>query len=208
MGSFTALAVEFALIIAVAAVCGGVLGWLLGRRREPAAALTPSRTPAVERPAHDRAHNPGPDASSGDGAEEADNQPTQRIAAIVDDAPVTEPAPLAASGTADAPHDAPGAEPALDPGVAARLAELEQLVAAKDREISMLEAGAVTAWDKTVPTLEWQIDSLREENSEMAAMLRKALDELESQSVQAEALRSALSERDRRLAGLDTRSAS
>ena len=72
----------------------------------------------------------------------------------------------------------------------------------------MLEAGAVTAWDKTVPTLEWQIDSLREENSEMAAMLRKALDELESQSVQAEALRSALSERDRRLAGLDTRSAS
>lgn len=218
MGSFAALTVEFALIIAVAAVCGGVLGWVLGRRRA-AEALTPASRPALERPDADAppaaatalSDRATPAAPHADAPEDADEQPTQVLEAITEpeepDTPAGAERP--AAGDAQTPQvvaTAPAADP--DPEIAARVAELEQLIAAKDREISMLEAGAVAAWDKTVPTLEWQIDSLREENSEMAAMLRKALDELESQSVQAEALRSALSERDRRLAGLDTRSAS
>ena len=223
MGSFAALTVEFALIIAVAAVCGGVLGWVLGRRRA-AEALTPASRPALERPDADAppaaatglSDRAAPAAPHADAPEDADEQPTQVLEAITEPEPEEPDTPAGAeqpaardardARTPEGAAAAPAADP--DPEIAARVAELEQLIAAKDREISMLEAGAVAAWDKTVPTLEWQIDSLREENSEMAAMLRKALDELESQSVQAEALRSALSERDRRLAGLDTRSAS
>ena len=82
----------------------------------------------------------------------------------------------------------------------ARVAELEHNLAARDMEISRLETGAVTAWDTTVPNLEHRIDELADHNTQLQRELAAMSDRLDGQLGEAEALRRALQERDRRLA--------
>ncbi|AXE37494.1 hypothetical protein [Acidipropionibacterium virtanenii] len=94
---------------------------------------------------------------------------------------------------------APGADAAPDILVA-RIGELERALAARDREISRLETGAVRAWDATVPGLEARIEALQAENVGLADALDHARDELESQSNEVEHLRRAVTLRDRRRA--------
>ena len=81
-----------------------------------------------------------------------------------------------------------------------RVAELEHNLAARDKEISRLETGAVTACDTTEPNQEHRIDELADHNTQLQRELAAMSDRLDGQLGEAEALRRALQERDRRLA--------
>lgn len=83
-------------------------------------------------------------------------------------------------------------------------AEADDLRAQLERsrqEIALLETGAISAWDRTVPVLEAQIVTLTETNRELVEALEEAQARLESEERAIAQLRVAVADRDRRLAG-------
>lgn len=78
----------------------------------------------------------------------------------------------------------------------ARVAELESTVADRERDLARLETGATTAWDTTVPTLEGQIENLREERAQLNQALLDAQSQTEAQHAEIERLRRAVQNRE------------
>ena len=100
-------------------------------------------------------------------------------------------------------------EKELNGAVPASVQEVQELrreVRAKELELGKLEAGALSAWDRTVPRLESQIVELQDENAALRRQLRDAEEHSDADAQTVERLRTSVAERDARLAELRAQS--
>lgn len=84
----------------------------------------------------------------------------------------------------------------------AEVQELRRELRAKDLELGRLEAGALSAWDRTVPQLENQLTDLIAENDSLQRKIREAQEHSAADALTAEHLRDLVADRDARLAEL------
>lgn len=76
----------------------------------------------------------------------------------------------------------------------------------KELELGRLEAGALSAWDRTVPRLEARISDLLDENVSLRRQIRDAEEHSGADARTVERLRSLVAERDSRLAEIQAQS--
>lgn len=170
---------QVAVVALLAAVLGGVLGWLIGRGRPRSQVSIDSRlSPAAsgqapkDRPAAATAQIPGIEHRDGL-------------------APGVQPGPVVVAAESTGIE---GRAP-LDPR--SEVAELRAKLDRKERELSRLETVAVTAWDRTVPQLERTVAALRLERDTATAEFKAATQALEVAGAEVERLRGAVAERDK-----------
>jgi septal ring factor EnvC (AmiA/AmiB activator) len=84
--------------------------------------------------------------------------------------------------------------------------ELRRELRLKELELGKLEAGALSAWDRTVPHLEAQIIDLQEENAALRRTIREAEEHSDADAQTVERLRASIAERDARLAEIRAQS--
>jgi hypothetical protein len=84
--------------------------------------------------------------------------------------------------------------------------ELRRELRAKELELGKLEAGALSAWDRTVPHLEAQISTLLDENASLRRQIRDAEEHSDADARTVDRLRSLVAERDSRLAEIRAQS--
>lgn len=101
----------------------------------------------------------------------------------------------------------PGAAPyrpptSVQPATAEDVQQLRQELRNRDLEIGRIEAGALSAWDRTVPQLERQIDDLLAENDTLRRTIREAEEHSDVDAATVEHLRALVAERDTRIAEL------
>ncbi len=100
-------------------------------------------------------------------------------------------------------------EPEPTTVVPASVQEIQELlreVRAKELELGALEAGALSAWDRTVPALEAKISALQDENDSLRRQIREADERSDADARTVERLRSLVAERDSRLAEIRAQS--
>ena len=84
--------------------------------------------------------------------------------------------------------------------------ELRRELRAKELELGKFEAGALSAWDRTVPLLEAQISDLTTENDALRRTIRDAEEHSDADARTVERLRTLVAERDTRLAEIRAQS--
>ena len=84
--------------------------------------------------------------------------------------------------------------------------QLRQELRNRDLEIGRIEAGALSAWDRMVPQLEQQIDTLMNENDALKRRIREAEEHAESDSLTVDHVRALVAERDAKIAELRAQS--
>ena len=84
--------------------------------------------------------------------------------------------------------------------------ELRRELRAKELELGKLEAGALSAWDRTVPALEVQISDLLDENASLRRQIREGEESSAADATTVQRLRSLVAERDSRLAEIRAQS--
>ncbi len=84
--------------------------------------------------------------------------------------------------------------------------ELRRELRIKELELGKLEAGALSAWDRTVPRLEAEIIDLQDENAALRRTIRDAQEHSDADAHTVERLRASIAERDARLADLRAQS--
>jgi hypothetical protein len=98
-------------------------------------------------------------------------------------------------------------EPAAGlPASVQEVQELRRELRAKELELGKLEAGALSAWDRTVPHLEAQISALLDENAWLRRQIRDAEEHSAADTRTVERLRSLVAERDSLLAEIRAQS--
>jgi hypothetical protein len=80
--------------------------------------------------------------------------------------------------------------------------QLRQDLRARDLEVGRLEAGALFAWDRTVPPLQEQIRALTRQNEDLLRSVRAAGEHSDAAAVTLGHLRALVAERDLRIAEL------
>ena len=80
--------------------------------------------------------------------------------------------------------------------------QLRQELRNRDLELGRIEAGALSAWDRMVPQLEQQIDSLTRENDALRRKIRDADEHSDADAIAVEHLRALVTDRDEKLAEL------
>jgi hypothetical protein len=80
--------------------------------------------------------------------------------------------------------------------------QLRQELRNRDLELGRIEAGALSAWDRMVPQLEDQIDTLLGENDTLRRRIREAEEHSDADTVTVDHLRALVAERDTRIAEL------
>ncbi|MFV0451189.1 MAG: hypothetical protein ACK5LS_02920 [Propioniciclava sp.] len=208
--------VQVAVVALLAALFGGILGWIVGRagRTSPAPVAMSAPGP-VESTAERgsevlRAHDPGGPVPPGEPpvavplSPSLQESPGSLIEAVPPAEPVlsAEPAPPPVT-LAGPPAPEPSAPPvAAAPEVAESevVADLKEQLERTEREFDRLETGAVNAWDRTVPQLEGEVVDLREERDSLAAELRETAQALDVAGAEVDRLRAAVAERDQQQA--------
>lgn len=87
-------------------------------------------------------------------------------------------------------------------GLTQQVTSLQQELKTQIEAMNRLEAGAVTAWDRTLPVLQEQIDTLEKEKVQAMGQMAELNDRLSQEQIRAEHLQSALNERDKRITEL------
>ena len=121
--------------------------------------------------------------------------------------PVITSTPAAPSPVITSTPAAPSAAPYRSPlGAAVPTSEdvqqLRQELRNRDLELGRIEAGALLAWDRTVPQLEQQIDDLTSQNNALRRRVREAEEHSGADAIAAEHLRTVLADRDSKIAEL------
>jgi len=80
--------------------------------------------------------------------------------------------------------------------------QLRQELRNRDLEIGRIEAGALSAWDRTVPQLERQIDALLAENDALRRKIRQAEEHSDVDAATVDHLRTLVADRDTKIAEL------
>ncbi len=113
--------------------------------------------------------------------------------------------PARDAASVDAANEALGAPVATDvEGLTQQVEALQTQLRAQVDEMNRLEAGAVTAWDRTLPVLQGQIEQLEKEKNDALEQVVDLTNRLETEQARAERLQGALGDRDKRIAELTT----